>query len=448
MYKRSQFTQVIELAGKYVFYHSRSNAMAVTKEKELLSSMGILNKQEKVTVYTQEQMDLAKKLAQMGFLVEKDYDESMLSQLDLFCSRFSGDAEITILTTEQCNFRCKYCYEKFERGPLQQEIRDGLVKYIKKHLRDWKSLSIDWFGGEPLEALSVIDELSPQFIALCNQSGKAYSATMTTNGYLLNLETFKKLQKHRIKHFQITLDGPQSTHDNARVLADGSPTYQTIINNLRSIRDNVHSHTFSITIRTNVTTEVDDKIEEHLAVLHKEFGNDDRFSFYFRPVGDWGGDCVKTIKSSLVHSFSDFLDRVAAAPFGLNYSPYKNLLAQGSCAAVKKNEFVLGSDGTIYKCTVLFDNEDNHIGLLHPDGTMEINESKMAKWILPNEKSKACGSCFYQPKCGGSACPANQIVSKASYCGHEKRDLPRIFQLLLKTEKERGIRIFANLDEA
>ena len=49
-------------------------------------------------------------------------------------------------------------------------------------------------------------------------------AQITTNGYLLDVETFKKLLKCNIYSYEITLDGFESDHNKNRPLKNGDPT--------------------------------------------------------------------------------------------------------------------------------------------------------------------------------------------------------------------------------
>ena len=39
--------------------------------------------------------------------------------------------DIMILVTEQCNLRCQYCYENFERGNITEESEQGIINYLK-----------------------------------------------------------------------------------------------------------------------------------------------------------------------------------------------------------------------------------------------------------------------------------------------------------------------------
>jgi uncharacterized protein len=71
---------------------------------------------------------------------------------------------LVLLPTEACNFRCTYCYETFPRGKMNPEIISGLKALVKEKATNLSNLNISWFGGEPLLALVVIEELSISFL--------------------------------------------------------------------------------------------------------------------------------------------------------------------------------------------------------------------------------------------------------------------------------------------
>ncbi|ELP5188911.1 radical SAM protein, partial [Clostridium perfringens] len=123
---------------------------------------------------------------------------------------------LIILPTEKCNFRCVYCYESYEAGTITEETVDNMINIVKQKINEIKVLSVQWFGGEPLLEIDKIEGISDKLITLCNEHNVIYTASMTTNGYFLTLENFKRLKKKRVYSYQITLDGLGKTHNKQR----------------------------------------------------------------------------------------------------------------------------------------------------------------------------------------------------------------------------------------
>lgn len=227
-------------------------------------------------------------LFEHGFIVYKDTDENTLIKYRIMEQVMDSSLHLILLPTEQCNFRCKYCYETFKKGKMSEIIQDSIVKYVRKNIHKHTGLYVSWFGGEPLEALDIIKRLSQEFQNICNVAKKPYSAGMTTNGYNLSLETFKKLYNLGVYNYQITIDGLKDENDQQRVLANGQGTFDTIINNLISIKNGTKYFNTSFIIRTNFTKRIYKKVEKFLDFYIRTFNDDARFNFYIHMASDWG----------------------------------------------------------------------------------------------------------------------------------------------------------------
>lgn len=55
--------------------------------------------------------------------------------LNNFFKYMENTLEITILITEQCNFRCKYCYEKFEYGEIKLNDLNIIIDFIENEIK-------------------------------------------------------------------------------------------------------------------------------------------------------------------------------------------------------------------------------------------------------------------------------------------------------------------------
>lgn len=167
-----------------------------------------------------------------GLLVDFDLDEIGEMEQREQDGSFGDCLRLILLPTEQCNFRCVYCYEKFERGRMSETTQDAIVEYIQENINRYKGLIVNWFGGEPTEAMDIIENLSLRLIEVCKKNKKAYNAGITTNGYNLTLENFKKLKKFHVTEYQIIIDGLENIHNAQRMMSDGSPTFDVIMKNL------------------------------------------------------------------------------------------------------------------------------------------------------------------------------------------------------------------------
>jgi len=110
-----------------------------------------------------------------------------------------------------------------------------------------KHIRIEWFGGEPLMRKNTIGEFSDYVIALAEQNGIDYEASIITNGTLLDEKTFALLERCKVNQLQITIDGSKQMHNSMRYYINGKGTYDKILSNLAAMPKDK----FKVTIRIN-----------------------------------------------------------------------------------------------------------------------------------------------------------------------------------------------------
>lgn len=358
--------------------------------------------------------EISEYLIKRQFLIDDFVDEDARAELHYFEGAHSTRTLLlTILPTEDCNFRCQYCYEEHNKGKMAKETSSGIKNFLKKNLHKYDMLQVNWFGGEPLEAIDVIADLSDFFIAICREQKKPYRASMTTNGYSLDIETFTKLYRWHIIDYQITLDGDENAHNMTRPYKNGEGTYIVILNNLRNIRDHIKTQNISVTIRTNITKSVLNNIDNHIIFISNEFGKDKRFGVIFKIAWsnekDTDFNHKELIETGKLHSIlNSYMDK------GLRFKINREQICSiaGICYAAHSNAFVIGADGIIYKCTVEYKKEINQIGILTEDGVMHLNKDRLAFWITKpvfKGEYEKCHKCFFMPACMGVYCPINRF---------------------------------------
>jgi len=434
MYKPSEYNIITEASGGYVLYNAISKSLNYVSSDEM-SNIKKCFGGEKDHQYIPV-------LVNKGYLVGQDSSERLMADMVFFKQIFDSRLELTIMPTEDCNFRCKYCYETFEHGKMSPEMVQNVIDYVRKNMRNYTSMSVSWFGGEPLEAADVIDTLSQAFIRFCMERKIPYAAGITTNGYNLDQNVLEMLLKNRVNTIQFTLDGLAETHDKYKVLKDGSPTHEVVLHNLRNIRDNCKKRLLDVVIRTNVSKEMLGRLDEIIAFYDSEFGQDPRFSFFFRPVGDWGGEAVKDINDSVFGEgeYNPVYETLLKNNTNLNYKMYHNELVHdiNICYANRMNSYVFGSDGMVYKCTNKFDYDVNKIGTLGDKGILSINEDKATKWTLQGCNTSAeCNRCKLLPACHAASCTAAQLNGDKSEptCPHMKHNITTLMKLVSKNRK-------------
>lgn len=374
---------------------------------------------------------LAGYLAQRGYLVPMTADELRRVQLAFGRENHRSDRlELILLPSEDCNFRCKYCYESFQRGTMRPEVREGIKKLVESRAGTLRQLTVGWFGGEPLYGMEAIDELAPFFAEITDREGIDYLSHITTNGYLLTKEVVDRLLASRVTDFQVTLDGLPEDHDRHRPRRDGASTFQTIYDNLAGMAE--RDDEFSVVIRVNFAQSNVPGLEQFLDLLQAKFSDDDRFTISFHAVGRWGGDNDANLDvcgTSEAQAVRMKL-KAAARTLGLRVtSGWRPGAALGTqvCYAVRPYNFIIGAHGDLMKCTVDLDKKDrNLVGKLLPDGTLDLDVDKMALWTEPAfERDTGCQSCHMLPACQGVHCPQIRMDHQRAPCPGIRRTAKR-----------------------
>lgn len=298
---------------------------------------------------------------------------------ELFCALFSDRIlELTILPTEQCNFRCIYCYEDFSSGYMKQWIIDSIKKLLKKRASELDHLRIGWFGGEPLLAKDIILEISSYAMFLAKEyENLFFDSGMSTNGYLLTCNLAKQLITNGVKEFQISLDGPDFYHDSVRLRRDGKGTFKRIWNNLVELKNS--DLDFKVNLRIHFSKENIKLIDLFLNILNSNFGEDDRFRFFFKSLVPLGGKNDSSLNFFTKEESSEIIEEFASRIDNPESVIHNN--TSYICYAGRPTSFVIRYDGRLVKCTVGLDDKENHIGYLRKDGILDIDQSKIQPWF-------------------------------------------------------------------
>ncbi len=287
---------------------------------------------------------------------------------------------LIILPTEACNFRCVYCYEDFRYRRMEPWVVRGVKTLLAKRAPGLKALSISWFGGEPLLARDVIEDVMTHVLGLANAGATLRIASdATTNGYLLTPDVTDRLVDLKVARFQISFDGPRDWHDRKRVLAGGKGTFDRIWSNLLALRG--LEREFTITIRVHVDRLNIHAVRDFIDQCADAFGSDPRFEMFIRGLSRLGGanDAALAVfdRSEGEAVFREL--RAYARSLGLRtmqFSPKDSV-----CYASRGNSYVVRANGRLNKCTVSLEHPNNQVGRIRENGTVEVDSQKMAMWM-------------------------------------------------------------------
>lgn len=366
------------------------------------------------------------------FIIEDDFDE--LKYIDVMhrILRYRNDAfGLTIVPTQQCNFSCIYCYQYKHMRQIKKDIQEKIINFVHNRLNNIRSLGVTWYGGEPLIALQVIENLSLQFINLCTKLKIDYSAGMISNGWYLTKNVANILKKLNIKNVQITLDGPPEVHNLRRPTLAGTPTFDRILNNIQEASD-----VLRIIVRINIDKKNANKAIKLLNIL-KNQNLLRKIDVYFGRVSPDTPLC-KDIERNC-YSLSEFSKIETqlyeqALEYGFKIVPYPQPMIN-QCGAVQPNSFVVDPTGDLHKCWTTIGMSSEYVG--HVNQNSISMTPKLIQWLSwdPLKEGK-CLKCEILPLCMGG-CPYRSL-QKGRDCIPLKRNIRKLLLLYYLQNQIRG----------
>lgn len=294
---------------------------------------------------------------------------------------------LILLPTEACNFRCVYCYESFRLKRMEPRVVTGLKRLLDGRVPSLGRLTLSWFGGEPLLARDLMEEILDHVADLrADHPGLEFVSDATTNASLLTPAVLESLVSRGVSDYQVTFDGPRELHDRKRVRPGGLPTFDRVWNNLLDCRRT--SLRFRVQLRLHVDRENASAMPGFLDEIRSSFGEDDRFEVYIRGLSRLGGPNDPSLPilegNGRATTISELRELAASRGLRLAAVPAE----PGVCYAARANSFVVRADGRVNKCTVALDHPANQVGVLDEDGSLRLRAHEIRPWMRGFDSGK------------------------------------------------------------
>jgi uncharacterized protein len=327
-----------------------------------------------------------------SFIVQSNETERNKIILSTLMRRYDNTTlQLTLAPTRACNFSCIYCYEEDRaKISMNKNIQQGIIEFIKKH-NPLKQLGVCWYGGEPTLAIPIIKNLTKQMKKLADN----YSAMLVTNGYLLN-KLVDSLDDLNIKIVQVTIDGPEATHNKRRMLKTGGKTFEKILSNLDAL---VTKTNICLSLRMNVdNSNATEYIKLHRFCKERYNG---KVQLYPGFVHNYSGGCKVENCYEDSSQKAKFLKKIFQSDKVYTHEIYP-FRTDKSCVSNIRNGYLIGPEGELYKCWHDLGKKDKIIGNIHNKNIVsDVNNYVDA--MLKNDClfDTQCTSCILFPSCSG-----------------------------------------------
>lgn len=397
----------------FLFFNCMTGALGLFTQEQRTAYMSYLEGNQPLDA------ELQNILVYGGFLIPETLDEKVLLRERMKKTRYnSSTLALTIAPTLKCNFACPYCFEAQGElaGPMSVDVQQYLIDFIRRKAREIRHLKVQWYGGEPLMAMDVVENLNEHIARIVEENKLEYSAQLITNGYLLTPEIAQKMKDWNVKGIQITLDGPPETHDRRRIPPDGAPTFYQILKNIKAAAGSQ----IPFVIRVNVDQDNIDQCERVLDIIEQE-GLKEQAYLNFSPVRSFNADavlnnCVADKDFASFHTIlrSNLLARGFKATKTICPVPLGN-----GCSADLLNAYLIDPAGWMYKCWTDIGYPDLAVGHLGWEiNTPDYYKLQQQEWAYMNYdplEDEKCGKCKLMPICFGGCQKSRKINDSDCY---------------------------------
>ena len=380
----------------YLLFHTITRAMYLLTYDEFTN---ILNNEELIKRYIVLNSNINEdEIAKTVYLKRSQSPVSDFKELNGY----------VIFTTNNCNARCKYCYEgnrdtkSVEKG-MTLKTAEKLIQYILKTKKEGP-FKLHWFGGEPLLNIRIINYITKRLKEELPSEDNIFTSSIITNGLLLTENVLNNaIENWNLKNVQITLDVINEKYNEIKQYKNIKyDPFKKIIKNIDGI---LEKKDIRLSLRINATEDNINDIDDTLSFLYEKFESyieRENFKIDICPIYQIEIDDSK-IDSAFFKKINELREKYNIKRRRKNTLLHKPL---SHCMADVGKTAVISPKGEISLCEHW--DEKNIIGNL-TDGI--TNKNVIEEWNKKDgENIEFCFSekCPYLPICNHLAkCPSD-----------------------------------------
>lgn len=396
MYKLSKYNYFIPNKERIIYFNGLSgNVFSVSqKEHEFI--------QEKFVdpISFQIQYDsVFRKFQEWGFIINEGTNEldyiRLRNRRAVFSNKFY---RLVINPTQDCIFRCWYCYEDHPKGHMSTDTVEQVKKHILWMVENEKisGLFLDWFGGEPLMYFNKVIYPIAQYAGdLMKKNDLPFQHHITTNAYLITPKMIGQFKEIGLNTFQITIDGDEQRHNTIRNI-NGKPCFARIMENIVSLCESLPDVSIGLRVNYDDETLESSDMDHVLSLIPETYRKHIRVNFQrvWQTVNSSLGENEKRIALSKKCEQMGFMPCLLSNVFSIGNPT--------ACYVDKYYHTEINYDGKIYKCTARNYTDQYVKGQLCDDGRIEWYPEKMAEMYgKATFENEMCLNCKQLPICNG-----------------------------------------------
>jgi uncharacterized protein len=422
----SRYTFRLALSDRFVLYNTSTGAVLRLEGPDADELSALLSGPPALVAMDALPQPLTARMRRGNFLVDPDEDEVAVIRERYWSARGKAPVVLLITTTMECNLGCYYCYESRSPDALHAADADEIVAIARQRLgrQSKRGLHVDWYGGEPLLNLELLETASLALQAFCASEGVRYHASVVSNGTLWPDDVGAFVRRHRLREVQISFDGMRSNHDKRRRYraqhrpSDAPSSFDRAV----ELVDRLLQHT-RVDLRFNADPGNAGDFEAFVALAEARGWFEapfrcvvmparlqafsERSSFMRRrELSDAEFEALQDqARGLLPQTAQDDQDTVSGFPFPMT----------SVCGALASDSAVVGADGLEYRCGLQVGERHRAVGHFgRPGDSRDADEFPDRAWwetFDPTEQP-TCSRCSFLPVCWGGCAKRHLDASR------------------------------------
>lgn len=301
--------------------------------------------------------------------------------------------DLTFILTEDCNLRCRYCYQpQFRQVVMPREIGVAAMHAAVEH--GARILSMTFFGGEPLLEHDTLFFLLEEARRIETGRGIPVTAKMSTNGLLLTAEVVERAKALGL-FISLSFDGIRASQDNGRVDPSGQSSFDRVEESLeRLVASNYPFAVYSVITPGNVAYLVESRKYlwskgARLLITALDY------------TAEWSSADVRKLKREF-RKVGRFYEQLLTKKESFHFEPFDSRISQHTRFAEYRRcspgvtQLTIAPDGTLYGCIEYFHRRMLPLGnaaeWLNPRAVRELSQARSGR---PDE----CNECAFESRC-------------------------------------------------
>ena len=350
---------------------------------------------------------------------------------------FNGTSLHIFVVTTACNLSCVYCQANSGDGKaplfMTEEVARKAVNIALQSPE--RNLTFEFQGGEPLINYPIIKTI----IEYAEEQNTTHNIqfSVVTNLTLITEEILDYFKAHNVS-VSTSLDGPNNVHDCNRPFANGSASYSSVLEGIKTVRESgLHVGAIQTTTRKSLN------FADQIVKTYSDLGFESIFIRPLTPLGKAGKDWRNVGYTS--EEYLAFYQEAIQAAISLNlrgvyfreehaaillrriFGKNINYMELRSPCGAGTGQLAYYADGKIFTCDearMLYEMGDGafQLGNVWNSDYRSLIKTGVCKTACASgilEALPSCSDCVYQPYCG--TCPVIQYALTGDVIEKEPR---------------------------